>query len=422
MEKKSIDMKKVMSCIEDLYRCGEQPDGTHTRMAYSQEDVKGREVFQNYFEELGLKSRMDDAGNIFIRMKGKNDNLPAILVGSHLDTVPDGGKYDGVLGCVAGLAICDAVIRSGEQLEHSLEVVVFTDEEGFRFGSGLLGSSAICGEDPEIKEDDIDLYGQRRSEVMRAYGISPGNIRKAKKDKESVHCFFELHIEQGGILDKKKIPIGLVTSIAGVSRYEIVISGEANHAGSTVMGDRRDALVGASKLIAVIPEIVEQYGNAYSVATVGTMKVSPNSVNVIPGEVTFNLEIRDQDIGVIQLLEDKIKAYLERVCADNQLICSFQKISAHDAAPMSEWVKKAIKKAIDKQKYDYIEIPSGAFHDSLIMTAKFPTGMIFIPSINGISHSRYELSREEDIQKGCEVLFQAVLEVDQIKKQEERAR
>ncbi len=407
-----VNIERIHSRLEEIYQCGKKEDGTFTRMAYSPEDVKGRETFMNYFRKLGIEPRVDEAGNIHARLEGEDPTLPAIMTGSHLDTVPDGGKYDGVVGCVSGLEAVETLVENGKKLRHPMEVIVFTDEEGFRFGSGLLGSSAICGQELDIRESDVDLYGNRRSDVIKSYGITVADAPKAKIDPKDVHCFMELHVEQGASLYKSKTPIGVVSSIAGVSRYEIVITGEANHAGSTIMADRKDALVAASKFIAQVPEIVRENGNEYTVATVGTIKVQPNSVNVVPGSCVFNLEIRDQHAEVIECIEKKTREYLDQVCKEMGEEYSFTQISYHEPAPMSEWVKGAIEKAVQEMGVDYRVVTSGAFHDSLIMTGVFPTGMIFVPSVDGISHSRYEFTEDADIEQGAQLLLNTILEVD----------
>lgn len=410
-----IDAEKVIIHLEEIYKCGEQPDGTFSRIAYSEEDVKGRELFRSWFEDLGIPTRVDEAGNVIARMEGKDRNLPAIVMGSHLDTVPDGGKYDGVVGCVGGLAVCEAMKEEGYVPNHPIEVIVFTDEEGFRFGSGLFGSSAICGVDPHVSETDLDMYGEPRREVVKSYGIQVGDYPKAKKEPKDVKCFLELHVEQGARLDKAKKPVGVVSSIAGVTRFEIEITGEANHAGSTAMSDRKDALVAAAQLIREVPEIVKRNGTEFTVATVGTIKVTPNSVNVIPGTCTFHLEIRDQERSVMDAVEKEALAYLQKVCEEAGLTFTSQKISDHAPEPMKDWVKDAIEESVKELEYDYAVIPSGAFHDSLTMAPVFPTGMIFVPSKGGISHSRYEFTEAEDIRKGCEVLLNTVLKVDNMK-------
>ena len=404
--------KRVISRIEEIYECGKQEDGTHTRMAFSNEDVKGRKLFTSWAEKLGMTCRMDEAGNLIARMDGQDNSLPAILMGSHLDTVPDGGKYDGVTGCIGGLEVCEVLKESGYKTNHPIEVIVFTDEEGFRFGKGLLGSSAICGQDPDISDDEQDIYGETRGKVMQSYGIKSKDAQKAARDPESVHCFIELHVEQGARLYKTNTSVGVVSSIAGVNRYEITVTGEANHAGSTAMADRRDALVAAAGFINKVPEVTAEYGNDFTVATVGTIKVTPHSVNVIPGTCTFSLEIRDQDQKIMTLIEQKLQDILGDICKKYGVSYTFVPTSFHEPAPMSEWVKGSIEDAIKGMGIDYSIIPSGAFHDSLIMTSVFPTGMIFVPSEKGISHSRYEYTKAEDIEKGCNVLLQTILKVD----------
>lgn len=403
--------KRVVSRLEELYQCGKKEDGTYTRMAFSAEDVKGRELFAFWAKDLGMACRMDEAGNLIARMEGKQD-LPAILMGSHLDTVPDGGKYDGVLGCVGGLEVCETFKEEGYVPNHPLEVIVFTDEEGFRFGKGLTGSSAICGQDPDVSDAEPDIYGEARGKVMESYGITSKDMLKAAKDPASVHGFIELHVEQGARLYKAGIPVGVVSSIAGVNRYDITVTGEANHAGSTAMADRKDALVAAAGFIHKVPEITAEYGNEFTVATVGTIKVTPHSVNVIPGTCTFSLEIRDQDASLMTLIEEKLRELLKEICEKYGVTHTFTPTSFHEPAPMSDWVKGNIEQAVKELGIDYTVIPSGAFHDSLIMTSVFPTGMIFVPSENGISHSRYEYTKDEDIQKGCDVLLKTVLNVD----------
>jgi len=409
-----IEIKTIIDRIEELYECGLQDDGSHTRMAFSQADQKGRDKFIGYFKELGIEPGVDEAGNIIARMEGEDSSLPAIAIGSHLDTVPDGGKYDGVLGCMAGLAICETFIKNGVKPRHSIEVIVFTDEEGFRFGSGLFGSSAICGKDLGISESDPDIYGETRKAVMKPYGISLEKIYKAKRKADSLHCFLELHIEQGARLYKSQMPIGVVTSIAGVSRVEVQVAGEANHSGSTAMPDRRDALAATADFIGKLPELVNQYGNEFTVATVGSIRVEPNSVNVIPGSCTFSLEIRDQDEQLIRLLEERSKSSIEKACGRNGCTCRFKKLSYHRPGPMTDWVAGGIERAVKRRGIPYLKMPSGAFHDSIVMAEVFPTGMIFVPSINGISHSRHEFTEAEDIKRGLNVLLEAVKEMDHI--------
>lgn len=405
-----IDIQKVIERLEELYSCGKREDGTYSRVAYSPEDIKGREKFKSYFQSLGITSHMDKAGNLIFRLEGENPSLPTIIIGSHLDTVPNGGKYDGVLGCVAGLGVCEALIKAGQKLKHDLEVIVFTDEEGARFGNGMVGSGAFSSVEVDFSDTDKDIYGMSRGDVFKTFGIDTSSLVQAARDPESVHCFIELHIEQGSMLDKKDIPIGVVSSIAGVKRYEVTINGESNHAGSTMMQDRKDALVAAAGFIAAIPHMVEVYGEKYTVATVGVIKAEPGSVNVIPGACTFSLEIRDQSQEVMDLLEQKLKAGLDTICGE--LTYSFRQTASHSPAPMTSWVRESIRKSCENLGYQYLSMPSGAFHDSLLASSVFPTGMIFIPSEGGISHSPLEYTTDADVAAGCNTLLHTILTVD----------
>lgn len=410
-----IHIQTITDRMEAIYQCGEQEDGTHTRMAFSPEDIQGRKLFASYFEALGITPYTDAAGNLIARLEGENPNLPAIVTGSHLDTVPDGGRFDGVLGCVCGLAVCEALVESGQKLAHPLEVVVFTDEEGFRFGSSMLGSSSFCGVDCQLTGEDLDIYGDPRDQVMASYGIETKSVLKAKRDPDSVHCFMELHVEQGASLDRSGIPIGVVSSIAGVYRYEITVIGAANHAGSTKMCDRKDAFVAASTFVSQLPQLVERLGNEFTVATVGTMKLTPNSVNVIPGKAQFHLEIRDREDSLIQKIAESAKGLIEEICQQGDFTYEFHLISSHEPESMAKPVMDVIEAETKKLGYPYSIMPSGAFHDALQMSEFFPTGMIFLPSIDGISHARQEDTAASDIEKGANLLLHSILAIDKLK-------
>jgi allantoate deiminase/N-carbamoyl-L-amino-acid hydrolase len=400
---------RVVERLEELYQCGRSGNGTHSRLAFSEEDRKGREAFARHFRALGIEPSVDPAGNMIARLEGR-EPLPAILVGSHLDTVPNGGKYDGALGCVAGLEVAETLLASGTKLLHPLEIVVFSDEEGARFGSGMIGSSAFSGASlSNFSPDAADKEGIRRSEALAAWGLNQ-DLSEAARGKETVLCCLELHIEQGGGLFKEGIPIGVVTTIAGVKRYEVVVRGQMNHAGSTLMEDRKDALVAAARFIASVPDVARARGGEYSVATVGAIAVSPNAVNVIPGTCKFSLEIRDRELATMERIEDELRRVLASVAQG--LDCVFEPISSNLPVSMSPGVQDAIVRACEEEGCAYRLMPSGAFHDSLMLAGAFPCGMIFIPSINGVSHSPEEFSSEEDIQKGCDVLLKTVLTLD----------
>lgn len=407
-----IDAEYVVARLEELYRLGAMPDGTHTRLAFSPEDAKGRAAFARRFEALGIPVRTDEAGNLIARLEGDVPELPAIVVGSHLDTVPNGGKYDGALGCVAGLAVCAALKEARHTLRHPLEVVVFTDEEGARFGNGMFGSGAFSGTLQPMSADSPDRSGKPRGQVLSHFGINLADASMAARARDTVHCCLELHVEQGASLYKSGIPVGVVSTIAGVRRYEVTVTGKANHAGSTQMADRRDALVAAAAFIAGIPAAVAKAGDEFTVATVGTIRVAPGSVNIIPGACTFSLEMRDQREETLDVLEGRLFCALAGHCEAGGCRHTVKEVARHAPAPMTPWVQDAMRDACHKLDIPYAMVPSGAFHDAMPLSAAFPTGMIFIPSIGGVSHSPEEHSTPQDIETGCNALLQTVLEID----------
>lgn len=407
-----MQSRRVIERLEILYQLGKKEDGTHTRMAFSEEDQKGRDYFVARFGELGIPCRCDNAYNLIARLPGRQNELPAIVVGSHLDTVPNGGKFDGALGCLAGLELCEILTTAGTRLRHPLEVVVYADEEGFRFSSGLTGSSSFCGEALSISNEDLDLYGETRRDVYEKAGVRLLDFPKAARRPEEIFCCLELHVEQGRVLDRKKLPVGIVSSIAGVRRFDVRISGEANHAGSTMMADRKDALVSASALIRDLPKLIKELNTPYTVGTVGILQLEPGAINVIPGIAHFSIEIRDPEAEVLDALTGQIREHLEKVCREEGTELQFCELSYHAPAPMSAPLRKIIATKAESLGFRFIELPSGAFHDSLLLTRHFPTAMIFVASVNGRSHCPEEYTREEDIAKGLDLLLGTVLEVD----------
>ena len=411
--KMKINSERVMRRLKAIYEAGLKSDGSHSRIAFSEEDRRGRSIFTSWAIEAGLEVKTDEAGNLYIKYAGSDDSLPAIGIGSHLDTVPDGGMYDGAVGCVAALEICQVMKEESYIPTRSIEIIVFADEEGVRFGDGLFGSSYACGVTKEINYAESDVSGASRSEVMQDYS---GNIERldTRFDPSSELAFFvELHIEQGGKLDSEDMSIGVVTSIAGVSRRSFKIIGEANHAGSTAMRDRKDALVTAAGIIAQVPNIVEEFGGEYTVATVGEIKNEPNSVNVIPGACAFSLEVRDQSAETMEQIEGKVFLMAEELCKKKGTCLKVEQISDSKPMPMADVLINIIEKSVRDMGEKYMKLPSGAFHDSLVMASCVPTGMIFIPSVGGISHSRFEYTKEKDIEKGCNVLLGTILQIEE---------
>lgn len=416
MIKTGISSKRIEDRLEAIYRCGEKPDGTYARIAFSSEYRRGRDLFADYCRGFGIEPREDAAGNLVARYEGLDQDAAAIVIGSHLDTVANGGRYDGAYGCVAGLEILEALSIAGVRLHHPVELVVFMDEEGVRFGNGLFGSTAFSGGglngfDPA----DLDADDLSRAAVMTAWGIDVDRAAQAGRPPESILAFLELHVEQGRVLDRRGLFVGIVSSIAGVLRDEIEIRGESNHAGSTMMPDRKDALVPAAACIAGLPELVAGSGSEYAVATVGRIHVFPNEINVVPGCCRFNLEIRDQNSSVIDRIREAFYSGLEQAASAGGLSVEKKNLSRQAPSAMAAWIQDEIASACAICGQEAMSLPSGAFHDALPMSARFPTGMIFVPSCGGISHSPLEATDASALDAGCQVLLQTVLNIDKRK-------
>lgn len=408
-----IDQNRIVERLEAIYDCGRQKDGTCSRIAFTKEDKAGRDLFAGYLKALGMESYYDQAGNMIARKAGTDADKKPIMLGSHLDTVPNGGKYDGAFGCVGALEVAEELAACGEQLKHPLEIIVFADEEGVRFGKGLSGSNAISGCPLEgFSPEDTDADGVTRAEAMKIYGVNMETMGKAARKREEVACFLEMHVEQGRNLEKRKNQVGIVTAIAGVSRYQITVSGETNHSGSTMMEDRRDALIGATDLIRQIPDIVKSKGSSYAVGTVGKVSVLPGAMNVIPGEVSFTLEVREQTDEKRREITTEIFRVLDKICLNLGLTYSKKDVADYSCAPMDAGIMSAMEESCRLQGVAYCQLPSGAFHDAMFMTRTFPTGMLFVPSRNGISHSPLEYTAPEDLAAGCRILYETVKILD----------
>lgn len=408
-----IDQHRMIERLEAIYACGKQEDNTYSRIAFSPEDLAGRNLFAGYLSRLGMQTHYDQAGNMIARREGTDPEKKPIMMGSHLDTVPDGGKYDGAFGCVGALEVLEELAQKKEQLRHPLEIIVFADEEGVRFGKGLSGSNAISGLPlTGFAAEDTDACGITREKAMQIYGVDVSSMGEAARCRTDVACFLEMHVEQGRNLEKQKKQIGIVTAIAGVSRYLITVAGETNHSGSTMMEDRRDALVGAADLIRRIPGIVKEKGSSFAVGTVGKVTVFPGAMNVIPGEVSFTLEIREQTDDKRNEIATEIFRQLDGICEENGLQYQTKDVADYPCAPMDTHIVEVMETICKRQEEAYCKLPSGAFHDAMFMTRTFPTGMIFVPSKNGISHSPLEYTAPEDLVAGCQVLYETVKELD----------
>ncbi|MFN2444526.1 MAG: Zn-dependent hydrolase [Vicinamibacterales bacterium] len=409
-----VDATALRQRIEALSMFGRPSAGTFadgvSRVAYSDADVAGRRYSIDLMHAAGLDPRVDPAGNIFGRRAGTDESLPPILFGSHIDSVPNGGNFDGDLGSLAALGALEALAAVNLRTRHPLEMVIWSAEEGVAFGRGLNGSRIVAG---DVKPADLDAVwnGMTRADAIRKIGGDPGRIMDAIRSRGAHHCYLELHIEQGGTLEREGIPVGVVEGIVSIDRYDVTATGFANHAGTTPMADRQDALLAASHLTIAVRQIVDSEPGRH-VGTVGRLDVTPNAPNVIPGVAQLTIELRDLSSEKLTRLAERIRLRAAEIARDTKASIEFT--SSNHSAPANAAldVQEAIERSAGRLGLASQRMPSGAGHDAQMMAQLSPMGMIFVPSVRGISHSPLELTRWEDCARGADVLLGTVLEMD----------
>src|SRR5947209_1389297 len=381
------DAKRMEERIKELSEYGANREGGVSRVAFSDADVEGRKYIRSLMEKAGLKVRVDAAGNIIGHREGRNPKLPVILFGSHIDSVPHGGNYDGDVGVLGALECIEILNQQNFLTAHPLELIVFSDEEG-----GLTGSHAVAG---ELSQEALRLKshsGKTIGEGIRFIGGDPDNLQSAKRNPSEILAYLELHIEQGGILEAEKISIGVVEGIVGINVWDVTVLGFANHAGTTPMNQRKDALLAAARLVESVNQIAKSIPGR-QVATVGRIQAEPGAPNVIPG---------------------KVKKSAEKIAADTGTTISFAALDVTAVpAPTDPRVRKIVQQAATDLGLATKLMPSGAGHDAQDIARIVPIGMIFVPSVDGISHSPKEFTTPPDVTNGASVLMQAILEVDE---------
>ncbi|MDP3486652.1 MAG: Zn-dependent hydrolase [Bacillota bacterium] len=397
-----ISIRRIYDRLEKLATFNSTPDQGITRLSFTPEDRQAREWFVAEAKRMGMEVRVDGAGNTFARMGGKGK---AILCGSHLDTVPHGGKYDGALGVVAALEVVETLYESGVVLKRPFEVVVWSDEEGARFGTGLLGSRAASGVLTEQELSTIrDKNGILLGEAMRPFAV--GELESARLNGEDYECYLEVHIEQGSRLIDEGYQVGVVEGIVGISRLIVTIKGQANHAGTTPMNKRRDALFGAAQVVLGVRGIGLKH--MPGVATVGQIKALPGAVNVIPGEVTLSIEVRDLNQDTIDTMVQEARKLVAGVCQESGLQWEDVLLKNSEPSLTDEGLKKVMREEIEILQFKGLSLPSGAGHDAQSLALIMPAAMLFVPSIDGISHNPLEECRPEDIEAGVLALYKTV--------------
>lgn len=399
----------VTKVIDEIAQFGKQDFGIY-RDAFSEADEKARSYMIKLMKQAGLAVRVDEIGNIIGRLDVQNSKAPAVATGSHLDTVPGGGKYDGVIGIVGGLA---AILRLKEKpLSHPIELIVFVAEESSRFAFATMGSKAMTGRaNLHAWRKAKDQDNNRLVDILASSGFNFESITKAARSSSEVKAFVELHIEQGSTLESQGKDIGIVDIIAAPTRLKITVEGTANHSGTTPMETRRDALVSASMVVLAIQEIGLEQSYYGTVATVGALKVHPGAINVIPGRVEMWVDIRGVNHNsIIECLQD-IKDAVSTVADGQDTSISIEMLSSEKPVELNQDITNVIEKVCSSKSLSYVRMNSGAGHDSMNMAALTPTGMIFIPSVNGISHSADEYAAPTSIETGIQVLTDTLYEL-----------
>lgn len=410
MRRMEINKDRLWARLMELGEIGKQSSGGVTRYSFTLDESRAKDLVIAYMKEAGLAVREDAAGNIVGRREGTNPAASVVLTGSHIDTVPDGGMFDGALGVLSAIEALQRMNELEIRNVHPIEVIAFTDEEGSRFGFGMIGSRAVAG---TLRQEDLEQRDEQAisiADAMRNAGLAPERVGEAAKPPHEVQAYVELHIEQGRVLENLDEPVGLVTGIAGPLWQQFTLIGQAGHAGATPMHLRRDPLQAAAEILNYIFAEAKKYENA--VATIGKLKTLPGGVNVIPGEVQFSLDLRDIDEAERDRLEASIHAYSQQVCEKLGVELRIDLLQRVAPAPSSPKVQEAVAQA--GKLAGLSELPrlvSGAGHDGMQFSSLWPLGMIFVRSRGGISHNPEEWSSPEDCAAGTEVLYHTLLEL-----------
>jgi beta-ureidopropionase / N-carbamoyl-L-amino-acid hydrolase len=399
--------ERLQQRIVELSKFGANPEGGVSRVAFSAADIAGRKYVTQLMREAGLAVRVDTAGNIIGRREGSDSKLPAIMAGSHIDSVPGGGNYDGDVGVLGAIEVAQLLRDANITLRHPLEIVNFTDEEG-----GLVGSLAMTGRLQPAALEVMSHSGLTIRDGIRAVGGDPDRLEIAMRKPGELKAFVELHIEQGAILDEANLDIGVVEGIVGIRWWDVTVSGVANHAGTTPMNRRRDAMLSAAEFALAVNRVATSLPGRH-VATVGRIRAEPGAPNVIPGKVVMSLEIRDLDAAKMRQVYEAVLGEADKIAKARQTPISFAELQvASEPAPTDERMRRIIAGAATSLDLSHRLMPSGAGHDAQDMTHIVPTGMIFVPSVGGVSHAPKELTSPQDMANGANVLLHTILAID----------
>jgi len=401
-----INGERLWQSLMEMAQIGATPKGGVCRLALTALDKEARDLFRHWCEEAGCTVSVDAIGNIFARRAGTDDSLPPIMTGSHLDSQPTGGKFDGAYGVMAGLEVLRTLNDLGIKTRAPIEAVVWTNEEGSRFAPSMTASGVFAGKFTldfalGLKDTDGVTMGEALEKIGYA-GKLPVGGRK-------VGAFFEAHIEQGPILEAEQKTIGVVTTAQGQRWYDVVVTGQDSHAGTTPMPNRRDAMAGAARMMACLEKIAKSHA-PHAVSTVGMVQVHPNSRNVVPGRVFFSADLRHPDGDTLAMMDKEMRLRFQSIAVEQRLELSIEQITHTEVVRFEPDCINAVRAAAARLGYAHRDIVSGAGHDACYMSKVAPTAMIFVPCENGLSHNEIENAAPSDVAAGCEVLLHAILD------------
>lgn len=402
--------ERLQRTIDELGTFGYKEGLGVTRPSLSAEDTAARRYVIGLMVEAGLRVHVDAVGNIIARRAGADESAPPVATGSHIDTVVQGGKYDGMLGVLGGIEVARLLDEAGLLTRHPLEIIAFTGEEQGGFRAGTKGSRAMAGKlTKEHLQSWRDDKGVTFWDALAAAGYHPELLAEAVRPPGSLKCFIELHIEQGRVLEGAGKRLGVVTAIAGITQYRVRLRGRADHSGATPMGLRRDALCGAAEVVLAVERLAEAEAASGTVGTVGDVRVSPGATVIVPGEVQLWLDARGVDDAAKGRVLAGVDATLLSVCQRRGLAYEREVLIDEQALPMDGEVVAALRAACEKVGVEPLLLPSGANHDARHMAAIAPAGMLFVPSVGGISHAPEEFTRSEDVCLGVQALAEALV-------------
>jgi N-carbamoyl-L-amino-acid hydrolase len=403
-----INGDRLNDSINRLARIGKQPNGSICRLAFTPEDLQSRYLVQQWMVEAGMSVKTDAAGNLIGTYAGKMD-APALATGSHIDTVPSGGRFDGVLGVLAGIETVRTLRENDVRLNHPIQVIVFTDEESSMIGCQAIAGTALLNAPGQYQPK----VGESIQTCLETLGGNWNDLPTAKRSRADLAAFVELHVEQGAVLEHTQTEIGVVQGVVGMVREAIAITGQANHAGTTPMNMRQDALVAAAQIVLAVQDIARKMPSQ-PVATVGYLTVSPNAVNIVPGQVELTVDMRDLSKDCLNEMRRQLKQAVEAIASTTQTDIQITTLLSVEPTPAAPQIQDTIQSVCQELGLSYCHLPSRAGHDALEVGRITNMGMIFVPSQSGVSHSEAEYTSPQQCVQGANVLLHTLLKLDQI--------